>query len=786
MASNTSRLTNLHKNLLVCLVLAIITALAYWPVHDFDFVNIDDYTYVKENPHVTSGFAKKNILWAFTTNYASNYHPLTWLSHMLDCQLFGLDPGSHHLVNLMFHIANSMLLFVVIRIMTKKLWQSFLVAALFAWHPLHVESVAWIAERKDVLSTFFCMITIWFYIQYVQRPGVIQYLKICFSFLFGLMAKSMLVTLPFVLILLDFWPLNRINIFSIKNNSKNDSSKITFSRCIMEKAPLFLLSIIFSILTLYAQKQGGSISSIHAVPIDLRISNALVAYIAYIGKFIWPQNLTIMYLHPGSYSWLHIMSAGICLSIVSMWVVLKSNKSPYLLVGWFWYLGTLVPVIGIVQVGLQSMADRYTYIPLIGIFIMVTWGISEFLDRRPRVQKMAICLIVGLLMMIIFSTYRQVLYWENSFTLFQHALSSTENNYLAHNNMGTTLQRSGQLDKAEHHYRKALKIKPDYLEALINLGNILQNKGFIHDAIKYYVMAKEIEPNHVEIYYNLGNAQRNIEALNDALESYQNAIRIDPEYENAHNNLASVLNKLGDTNQAIEHCKKAIRINPDFFEAHNNLGFYYSQSGQPELAIEHFLEAIRINNEYEIAYDKIGLLLKELKRFEESIEFFKKAIMLNPDFKEAYNNLGLALVEQGKLDEAIKKYLIALKLDNEFFEVHNNLGNALQLKDQYNNAVDHYTIALQHKPDSVEILNNLGNAFQKLNRFQMAIDNYSKALSIQPNSAAIYNNLGQAYAKIGDIEKAINCFKDAIRLKPDYLLAKNNLKQALSLKTIKK
>ena len=396
-----TKTTNLRKgflikkrDLLTCLFIIMVTLSVYWQVQNFDFLNFDDDMYVTDNHHVQEGLTLKSIIWAFTTIHASNWHPLTWLSHMLDCQLYGINAGWHHLTNLLFHIANTLLLFFVFQKMTGCFWQSVFVATLFALHPLHVESVAWISERKDVLSTFFWMLTMWSYTRYVERLEVNRYLLVILFFTLGLMSKPMLVTLPFVLLLLDFYPLYRFR-FQKSDTSANPKQRSNILLLVLEKIPLLVLTAVSSAVTLYAQKHGEAIMSLDAISLKIRISNAVVSYIKYIGKMIYPSNLAVMYPFQGILPWWKITGACLILVSMSLLAIRIIKQSSYFAVGWLWYIGTLVPVIGLVQVGNQSMADRYTYVPLIGLFIIITWGVSELMVQwryrkiwllRPRIN----------------------------------------------------------------------------------------------------------------------------------------------------------------------------------------------------------------------------------------------------------------------------------------------------------------------------------------------------------------------------------------------------------------
>ncbi|MGB2930536.1 MAG: tetratricopeptide repeat protein [Desulfobacterales bacterium] len=414
----------------------------------------------------------ESIKWSFTAIHASNWHPLTWLSHMLDCQIYGMNPGQHHMTNVLLHILNTLLLFLVFKRMTGKLWQSGFVAALFALHPLHVESVAWVAERKDLLSTFFWMLTLWSYTRYVERSEFNQYLLVVLFFILGLMAKPMLVTLPFVLLLLDYWPLRR---FELGSRDKNNSQQRRFNfALICEKIPLFLLSAASSIGTYLVQKSSGAVNSLAAIPFHDRIANAMLSYISYIGKMIWPHNLAVLYPYRESMSLWKVAGAGLLLVLVLVFVFRMLRTKPYLAVGWLWYIGTLVPVIGIVQVGVQAMADRYTYVPLIGIFIIIAWGVPDLIPkgRFRRIGLAAITMAILVICMI--TTRMQVRYWSNSTTLFEHALDVTDGNSVAHLNLGEALAEQGKINAAMKHYQEALRIKPSLFAPHLNLGVALK------------------------------------------------------------------------------------------------------------------------------------------------------------------------------------------------------------------------------------------------------------------------------------------------------------------------
>jgi tetratricopeptide (TPR) repeat protein len=603
---------NIHSNelitkrgdILVCLFLIMVTLAVYWQLQNFDFVNYDDPLYVYANLHVQEGLTSDSITWAFTTTHAGNWHPLTWLSHMLDCQLYGLNPGWHHITNLFLHIANTLLLFVVFRRMTGSLWQSGFVAALFALHPLRVETVAWVSERKDVLSSFFWILTMWSYISYTKHPAVNRYILVAFFLTLGLMSKPMLVTLPFVLLLLDFHPLNRFQLPASYSSTNSQKRSIAF-RLVFEKIPLFVLVAMSSTVTFYAQRYTGAVVSLDVITLKARIANALVSYLKYIVKTLYPSNLAVFYPYTGMLPWWKI--AGTCLILVSIsfLAVRAVKQSPYFAVGWLWYLGTLVPVIGLVQVGGQSMADRYTYVPLIGIFFIIVWGVPELMARL-RYRKVWLTTSATFVLTVLMAmTWKQVGYWANSITLFEHTLRITSNNYIVHNNLGNAFYEQGRTAEAIEHYLQALRINPDHEKAHYNLGNALYKRGRTAEAIEHYLQALRINPDHVEAHYNLGNALYKRGRTAEAIEHYLQALRINPDFEKAHYNLGYALGKWGRTAEAIEHYLQALRINPNYVEAHNNLGNAFLHKGDVEGAIAHFREALRINPDYILAKNNL-------------------------------------------------------------------------------------------------------------------------------------------------------------------------------------
>jgi cytochrome c-type biogenesis protein CcmH/NrfG len=530
---------------LIYVILAAAILAVYWQVGGFDFLDYDDQVYVSENPNVRAGINAKSVIWAFTTPGIgiSYWHPVTWLSHMLDCQLFGLNPRWHHLSGLLFHIANSLLLFWVLKYMTGLIWPSAFVAAVFALHPLNVESVAWIAERKNLLSMLFWLLTMGAYGRYVKHPTTGQYLLTLAAFSLGLMAKPMVVTLPFVLLLLDFWPLGRFRWKALP-------------RLLWEKVPFFALSAVISIATFLVQHRGASVSPLGGLSLQVRICNALVSYVDYIVKMFWPVHLAVIYPFPEPITaplW-KAVGAAVFLVCITIRVLREAERRGYLTVGWLWYLGTLIPVIGLVQVGKQLRADRYTYIPLIGLFIIISWFMAEFIGKRKYGRAVLAVSAAAVLSALSLCTFRQLQYWRNNETLFAHATEVTENNYIALGALGMALHKQGKVDEAVDKYYQSLKIRPDQDIVHYNLAVAKEHKGDINGAVASWQTAIRINPNYCSAYYALGNLFARYGKLDEAIEYYSMLLKINPDYEDARSRLNKCLAQKGKSkNAAGEH-----------------------------------------------------------------------------------------------------------------------------------------------------------------------------------------------------------------------------------------
>lgn len=563
---------------LICLVLALGTTALYWPITSHPFIIFDDEEYVTANAHVTSGLSWENFRWAFDGAHAANWHPLTWLSHQLDCTLFGLNAGGHHLVNLLFHVANTLLLFVFLRGATGAVWRSALVAALFAWHPLHVESVAWASERKDVLSTFFWLLTLMAYVRYARNRNWFVYSAALIFFALGLMSKPMVVTLPFVLLLLDFWPLRRISNweFQISNPETSQGAAApslqssTYS-LLLEKIPFFLLAIGGCAATLLAQSGGGAISQ---TPLTERFANATLAYARYVAKTFWPTDLAIVYPHPRHWSLVLALGATALLAVWTMLCVRNWRRNPFLAFGWFWFLGTLVPTIGLIQVGAQSMADRYTYIPSIGFFIALVWGAAEFCATKPRGNVIYLICAGSALIGCLLTASIQISFWRDSTGLFLHALEVTQDNYVAANTLGKAFEKTGDpKDKVRARvlYREAVRLEPRYPHGQFNLAMSLLEFGETAEALQHLKAAADLEPRDPDIQFDLGIYFTQHASWTNAAICFSNSIAIRPDFAPAQCNFAAALANLGRFAEAAPHYREALRLKPDFTDAKKQL-----------------------------------------------------------------------------------------------------------------------------------------------------------------------------------------------------------------------
>jgi tetratricopeptide (TPR) repeat protein len=699
--------------------LILSTLLVFWQVRNFDFVNYDDGSYVYDNARVLNGLTRDNLTWAFTSCPLGYWQPLTWLSLMINSQLFGAGAGGFHLVNVLLHLANTLLLFYVLKKMTSAIWPSAFVAALFAIHPMHVESVVWVSERKDVLSTLFWLLTMLAYVRYVEKPSIGRYVTAIIFFALGLMAKPMLVTLPFVLILLDYWPLNRI----YNRHSTIDTRQ--FLRLLLEKVPFFVLAAVSSIVTFMTQKVGAIIVDTKTVPLADRIVNAFLSYAKYTGKLFVPRNLAVFYPYDAnSFAFWQIAMCVALLVVISVLVIYFGRNRRYLPAGWFWFIGTLVPVIGLVTFTGSSYADRFTYIPYIGLFIMIAWGLPELLSKCPPRRIAAgetspkagpyrkiVLGTAASVTLIAFGTgaFRQVSVWKDSITLFSHALEVTHNNAVVHNYLGNSYYDLKRYQDAIESCRQAINIMPDYAEAHYYLGNAYSKLGRNQEAVDAYKQALKIKPDYAEAYNSLGNAYVDLGRLQEAQDAFKQAINAKPDFAEAHNNLGNASFAMGHLQEAIENYKQAILIKPDLALPYCNLGAVYGKIGSFQDALEVYKRAAEIDPNLAEANNGFGAACLDLGRYQEAIEPLKQAVRIEPNYADAHYNLANAYSKLGRQQDAIENYKQAIRIKPDYAEAHYNLGLTYLIAGDRAAALEEYRILKTLDAGQADQLYNLIN-----------------------------------------------------------------------------
>lgn len=641
-----------------CALIAACAFALYLQTAGFSFVEYDDPAYVTQNPHVAEGLTWKSVAWALTSVYGSNWHPLTWLSHMLDIELFGMNAGMHHLVNVFFHAANGVLLFLALEAMTGYRARSAVVALLFTVHPLHVESVAWVAERKDVLSTTFWMLAMAAYASYARNPSKARYALVALAFALGLTAKPMLVTLPFVLLLLDFWPLGRVSDAVLGRapgvSGGGAAGRAPLTRLDVEKIPLVILSALSSAVTFYAQAKGGSVRTLDEIPICARVANSVVSYAMYLAKTFVPMNLAAFYPFPPRIEPAAVIVSGAALALVSALAALWWKKRPYLATGWLWYLGTLVPVIGLVQVGKQSMADRYTYVPLVGVFVMLTWGLADLAGGGARAKKAktaAAVAVVGLCMVL---TYRQVGYWENGETLFRRMISSTKNNSIGHYNLGCVLQAGKDYDEAMTHYEEALRIDPKFLRPRYNLAGILLSQGRYDEAIGHYKTSLEILPGQAKVLNNLGTAYFKKGDLARAIRSFEEACSSDPRYKEARKNLDEALRARETLVLRLEGELERARRNTRDVQARLEAADTCRSLGRYDEAEELYRECLALDGSSERALKGLAVLARDRSRWDEALSWLERLAAARPSDPLPLYDIACIHALAGRREEAVE------------------------------------------------------------------------------------------------------------------------------------
>jgi tetratricopeptide (TPR) repeat protein len=599
------------------LLLVAVVAVTFFPVTGHEFLFWDDTQYIVDNPGVQAGLSMAGIRAAFTGCFTGQWIPVTWLSFLVDHALYGQDPGGYHLTNLMVHAANAVLLFAVLRFLTGALFSSALAAFLFAVHPLHVESVAWVTERKDVLSTFFGLISLLFYARYANGRRLTAYAAALLFFVLSLLSKPMLVTLPCVFLLCDWWPLGRLS-------GKSAGGKHPLGRLVLEKIPFFALSAMASTITVFTMPKV----TLTAIPFVARLENAIYAYAAYVVKTVWPSRLVALYPHAPVGTG-ELIGALTLVGAISAVAVAGRVRRPYLAVGWLWYLGTLVPVIGLVQNGYQAMSDHFTYVPLVGLFIMFAWGLPDLLSSFPRRRAVLAAVSVTIVLACMAVSAWQVRFWKNTVTLFERTLSVTRDNWFAHFIMGTALNEGGKFEPAAVHFRESYRLCPQCIEPLCAMAEVLAREGNIDGVIEYY----------------------------------QQALRAGGDIAIVHNNLGRALATVGRTDEAIDHFERASALEPESMIIHRNLADLYSRKGRPDQAVPHLRAVLRLEPRFLPAMLSLGNALFMTGALDEAMAQYRQALAVKPDFWEAHRNLGLLLARAGKNDEAVEHLEAALRLN---------------------------------------------------------------------------------------------------------------------------
>ena len=705
----------------ICLALVVITWVIFGRTVRFDFFNYDDSFYVYQNPFISNGLTQAGFVRAFTHPLVANWHPLTSISLMLDAQWSGLHAGGYHLVNIALHTLAVLLLFLTLKSMTGALWRSAFVAALFAIHPLRAESVVWISERKDVLSGVFFFLALWAYSRYARRPSLGRYLLVAIAFTLGLLSKAMLVTFPCLLLLLDYWPLRR------------SASGTKLSRLILEKLPFVLLAAALSVATVLAQEPA--LKGVTDLPLLWRVENALVTVWVYLREMVWPLHLAVFYPHPRGTLPPWLVGASLLASLLVTAAVVCFRKSrPYLVTGWCWYLGMLVPVIGLVQVGGQAHADRYTYLPQIGIYLMISWGVADLTAgwRLRRLLPSATAAVV--LAMLMMLAWKQVDYWSSSVALWRHTLAITAGNDVAERGLGTALLKIGQLDEAIAHDRAALRIRYE-TNGLTNLANALFQKGELPEAIKYFREVVRLRPNDSELRRNLGKALFQNGAIDQSIAEFRAALRIRPTDSDAAYSLGNALLQKGESAAAIPSFRKALEANRNNLAAHYNLGIVLQRSGQLDPAIAEFRETLR----------------------------------LDPQKVDAHNNLASALFKKGLTKDAIAEWQAALQIEPGNAELHNNLATAFLKQGGIAEAMAEWRETLRLQPDQVATGISLAWILATAPEDALRDGRHALELAQQANETSADRNLmtwrvlAAAYAEAGQFEDAINAAQEGAR-----------------------
>ena len=646
-----NRLSETQRVQLVCLGLVLGTLAIYGRVAGHDFVDYDDNLYVYTNRVIANGLTWSGIQWAFTQVHGEGtyWHPVTWLSHMLDVEIFGMNPAGHHLVNVLLHIGNSLLLFLGLRRMTGATLRSAAVAAVFAWHPFQVDTVAWIAERKNLLSTGFGLLTIGAYVRYAARPGAARYALVAVLFALGLMTKPVLVTLPCALWLLDFWPLRRLHRGTgkmgtpVKPNAAPGFPTVPLGRLVLEKLPLLALSAASSAMTVLGHSKMDALMTGDLLPLSVRLQTALVSYATYLRKIVWPADFAVIYPHPGVWPMATVAVSGLVVAVVSAAVVARARRAPWGVVGWCWFLGMLVPTIGVVQAGIQAMADRFVYFPLAGVALLVVWLGADLAVARPSWRRPLLVLAALSLAGCATIAALNVSHWENSLTLFTHAARVTKDNHIAHLNLGSALMRENRADEAIANFKEAIRIRPTYYDGWNSLGNAYARQGRFADSLQSYSESLRFNPGFADAYNGAGFALASLNRPLEAAEQYAAALRLKSDFPEAHFNFAALLETQGKTTEAEQHYAEALRYKPELTEARTVLGVLWARQGKLPEAVAQFAEVVRLRPDDPDAHLRLGLALSNQQKTEPAMAEFRETLRLRPETPAALAALATVL-----------------------------------------------------------------------------------------------------------------------------------------------
>ncbi|MFH1981144.1 MAG: tetratricopeptide repeat protein [Pseudomonadota bacterium] len=750
---------------LIALAIALVAIAVYAPIVNHEFLNFDDNFYVSGNPHVQGGLNLEGITEAFRPQEHTYFHPLTWFSHMLDWELFGNNAGMHHLMSAFWHAANAALLFITLGIMTGGWWTSAAVALLFTLHPVNVDSVAWIAERKNLLSTFFWFSTMLAYTRYVRRPSIPVYGVIITTFTLGLLAKPMLVTLPLALMLLDYWPLARFNGLFDDQKTMRAATVDILKRLFINKLPLLVLSAASVWISTRSVEQLGIVIDFSIRPLGLRVSNAIVSYIQYLGKLCIPINFSVFYPYPDHISAMTVAAALAVLALISFWALIGWRLRPWRIVGWCWFLGTMVPVLGIYQSGLwPAYADRWMYVPAVGLFMAVAWELTDLTLHRPRYKRVvAGCAALAILALGLV-TRENLPYWKNSDTLFRHALAVTEKNDIALRGVAYELMMEKHFGTAREYLEAALSIAPENNELHFDMGNVMASLDRPKEALFHFREAIRLAPGYYQAHCSAGNMLRDMGETAAAIAQYRQALRLSPDYRLALHNLGVLLIKTGFRQEGLDLLQKVLAMEPSNADAQFNLGNAYSDIGDRQEAISHYQKAIALNPAYAEAHLNIGTILIELGQIDKAVSSYRRALHYQPEIPMGQNNLQRAQALQQAFEIRRAQIASAIAASSKDPLPLVDMGDIYREIRNYDRAVDYYQKALDIDPKYARATNNMAIAHAFAGHLNEAAFYFTQTAALTPNSEKVYYNLACIQSRRNDLEAAMAALKRAVSL----------------------